>query len=189
MSGPSINYYRDPATGQLLDVDEAGRSSQPDSAMQVYPVRALQCALAARGVNIDVDGFYGSQTRTYLASALAGYKAQASADVQIQQANFESGARTNATSIRVSRNFASWLFTRAPQCQAAASQTPSDASRTGTTSPPLRSSGSSGSSGSSLTLSMPFWRRDNWKAWLVGLGGAAAIGGVGFYGYKQRWFR
>jgi hypothetical protein len=184
MPGPSINYYRDPVSGQLIDVDEAGRASQPDSTPQRYPVRALQCALAARGVNIDVDGFYGAQTRTYLASALAGYKAQASADVQIQQANFESGARTNATSIQVSRNFASWLFTRAPQCQAAASAAPAAAARTATT-----STGAPRSSLATTPLSLPFWRRDNWKAWLVGLGGAAAIGGVGFYGYKKRWFR
>lgn len=179
--GPSISYYQDPTTGAIDD--PRLESSAPTPRQSRYSVRALQCALAARGVNITVDGYYGPQTRTYLQAALRGYQLQASASTSVQAAAFEEGARTNATSIMVADNFAAWLFERAPQCRTESSATPSTA-RNATT---PRSSGSSAITAQPLTL--PFWRKDNWKAWAVVVGAAAVLGGGGYYAYKKRWFR
>lgn len=172
---PSMTTYTDPA-GRLTDLRaaDAAAAALPQGSAPVN-VRAIQCALAARGVAIDVDGYYGSQTRLYLDDALRAFRAQGGTG------SFEREARTNATAIRLSPAFTTWLFERAPECRAR-TQAPTPSTSRQSTSTPSRDV---------LTPSVarPFWRMDNAFAWVVVVGALGGIGGLAYYGTKKRWFR
>jgi peptidoglycan hydrolase-like protein with peptidoglycan-binding domain len=177
---PPMRTYTDPLTGRMTDLRaaDAAAAAMPRGDAPVN-VRAIQCALAARGAAIEVDGYYGPQTRTYLDSALQGFRAQGGTG------SYERDARKNATSIMLSAAFGDWLFARAPECRARTQQpTPN---RGGST--PTRSASTASSDAIAPSVSRPFWRMDNALAWVVVVGALGGIGGVAYYGTKKGWFR
>lgn len=124
-------------------------------------VAAVQCGINRNGGSVDVDGYFGPQTRTSL-TALANAFRIAGGD---EEPFADPG--NDATRIVLSSRFRAWLI-GGTMCER----------ETGPSGPPPSSS-----SGSAPVVrsSAKFWRRDNWKAWGVAALIAAGLGVGGAY--------